>query len=168
MYEKALWFYDRISRGEIMGELESKYSTYVDGEYTNVLPFDELIRGIKAHIQSVEMRNKYLENENKKLKDEHYKDEELEKLRSELKQCRENLNRGFGISEEENAAIEKWKLNHEIDKHGLDTEEKRFASQGCCGGKYVFEFIPTTVSIVGRIKCGICGENSHSNAYINT
>lgn len=48
-----------------MDELEMRYTTGVDGVLTNVAPFDEAVRSIKAHIQSVEKRNKYLESENK-------------------------------------------------------------------------------------------------------
>lgn len=140
-----------------MGELESKYSCYVDEEYTNVLPLDDLVRGIKAHINSVEVRNAYLEKENRKLKDEHYKDAELEKVSQELKQCKAEMRRGFPISEEEQNAINKWCEQHENEKHGVNTKEKRMRFQGCCGGRYTYEFVPTSIGTVGKIKCS-CGE----------
>lgn len=141
-----------------MGELESSYSTYVDNKWTQVLPFDDLVRGMKAHITTVEKRKDYLEEENKRLKDEYYKDAELEKIRQELGKCKNDLYRGFSITEEEKEKIDEWCLQHEIEKHGLDTKEKRMKSQGCCGGKYTYEFIPTSIGVIGNIKCGSCGE----------
>ena len=141
-----------------MSEIDSKYTCYVDGKWTNVLPLDDLVRGIKAHIKSVELRNTYLEEENKKLKDEHFKDKSIAKMSQELKKATDDLYRRFPISEKEMESINIWKKKHEIEKHGLVTEKMRMKSQGCCGGKYTFEFIPTSIGTVGRVKCS-CGDS---------
>lgn len=85
-----------------MSEIDSRYTCYVDGK---LLSLDDLVRGIKAYIQSVEQRNTYLEKENKKLKDEHFKDKSIAKMSQELKEATDDLYRGFPISEKEMESI---------------------------------------------------------------
>ena len=138
-----------------MSEIDSRYTCYVDGK---LLSLDDLVRGIKAYIQSIEQRNTYLEKENKKLKDEHFKDKSIAKMSQELKEATDDLYRGFPISEKEMESINIWEEKHEIEKHGLVTEKMRMKFQGCCGGKYTFEFVPTSIGTIGTVKCS-CGDS---------
>lgn len=52
--------------------------------------------------------------------------------------------------------IETWKGKHDREVHGL-TECNKIIG-GAIGDRYTFEFIPTTIGIIGTIKCGSCGE----------
>lgn len=88
---------------------------------------------------------------------EYSKDEEIVKLKEEMKTIRESSYRGFSISAKEKENINEWIKEHEESKHGLITLDQKLKSQGCCGGKYVYEFVPTSIGTIGTIKCG-CGD----------
>lgn len=139
-----------------MDELNMRYTTGVDGVLTNVAPFDEAVRSIKAHIQSVEKRNKYLESENKRLLNEHYKDKEMTAMKESLDAARKDLNRGFPISEEEWKAIKEWQRKHEEEKHGANYATGKMRYSGAIGGSYDYIFTPTSIGTIGEIRCS-CG-----------
>ena len=101
--------------------------------------------------------HKYLEEENKKLKDEHYKDSEMQRMKTELEKAKDDLHRGFPISKEEEEKIKEWQLKHDAEKHGLKTMEQRLRAGGCCGGRYTYQFVPTSIGTIGEVICS-CGE----------
>lgn len=94
----------------------------------------DLCQGIIDKVDTYEKRIKYLGEENKKLKDEHYKDSEMQRMEAELKKAKEDLYRGFPISEKEQEKIREWELKHDAEKHGLKTMEQRLRAGGffCC------------------------------------
>ena len=104
-----------------------------------------------------ERRIEYLEEENKKLKDEHYKDSEMQRMATELKEAKEDLYRGFPISEKEQEKIREWELKHDAEKHGLKTMEQRAMGHGCIGGSLTWCFTPTSIGTIGEVICS-CGE----------
>ena len=95
----------------------SEYSTYYNGEWTNVYDLDDCIRAIQCRNADNEKRIKYLEEENHKLKEEYNKDEEV---------------------------------------HGWTTDRMRMKAEGCCGGRYSYKFVPTSLGVSGVIRCH-CG-----------
>lgn len=137
--------------------MEGRYSTYVDGKFLEIPSLDECFLAIKERIASTERVNEYLRKENQVLKDEHYENEEIKKLSQKLEEARADLRRGFGITKEEQEAIQKWKDKHDIEDHGLDTLDKKIRSGGAIGGRYTYEFIPTSIGTIGVIKC-LCGK----------
>ena len=139
-----------------MSELDMRYMTGVDGVMTHVAPFDEAVRSIKAHIQSVEKRNGYLEKENKRLLDEHFKDEELSKMKEELAEARKELNRGFPVSEDEWNRLKEWQRQHEEEVHGADYANRKYMKCGAIGGNYTYKFVPTSIGTFGTCICS-CG-----------
>ncbi len=62
-------------------------------------------------------------------------------------EMRDDYYRGFPITKSEEKAITKWKSEHEKNHNG---------GYGAIGGKYTYHFIPTSIGIVGTIKCS-CG-----------
>lgn len=83
----------------------------------------------------------------KELESESYKDEELSKLKEEIERLNKLLNNGFHIDENTSANIDNWIKSHESE-HGGD--------HGCCGGKYSYIFIPTSIGVFASVKCS-CG-----------
>ena len=140
-----------------MGEVDSTYWTGVDGKMTHIVALEESFRSIKGHIETVEMRNKYLEEENARLRDEHFKDEELQAMKKQYEQLKEELRRGFGISESEWAAIQEWKRKHEEEKHGANYAAGKMRYSGAIGGSYDYIFTPTSIGTIGEIRCS-CGD----------
>ena len=125
-------------------------------QYYNTEKISEILDEVASNIKTRDSRIKYLEEENKKLKDETYKDSELTEMKKEYESMRNDLIRGFPISEEEKKHIEEWQLKHEAEAHGRNTLEKRLAGHGAAGGGYTYEFYPCGIGIFGTIKCN-CG-----------
>lgn len=133
-----------------------EYSTYYNGEYTQVYKLDDCIRAIKCRVENNENRIKYLEEENRKLKEEYSKDEEIQKMQECLDKMQKDYWRGFPITESEQNAIEKWKKKHDENAHGLTNDRLRMKAGGCCGGRYSYHFVPTSIGTSGVVKCH-CG-----------
>ena len=96
-----------------------------------------------------------LRKENEKLKDSHFKDNELSEMKQSLENMQKDYWRGFPISEEEERLIENWKKMHDEQDHGY-TPDMRMKAEGCCGGRYKYVFVPTSLGVSGKIVCH-CG-----------
>lgn len=125
--------------------------------------FNKSLDNIKTYCNDLESRINFLEKENRELRDEHYKNSELQKMQQELEniqrrvsEIRKSSLRGFPISEAEEAAIEKWKEDHDRDVHGLATPDLRCKAGGCSGGRYTYKFVPTSLGTIGKVICS-CG-----------
>ena len=118
---------------------------------------NKLLQRIGNEFERKNSEIKHLQEEIKKLKDSDYKDIELANMESKLNEAKQDLYRGFPITEDDENRIEEWKRKHEEEAHGLKTLEDRMRAQGCCGGVYEYRFIPTSIGVVGEIICDKCG-----------
>ncbi|MGN0437000.1 MAG: hypothetical protein ACI4F4_00635 [Lachnospiraceae bacterium] len=128
---------------------DNRYFTYIDGELVNVPPIDELCACLKEKFLKQEKRNEYLQEEINKLKSGIFEKEELARMRREYDAMRDDNQRGFPITKEENDGINNWIMDH---------EKKHKGGHGVSGGKYTYEFTPTGIGTVGLIRC-ICGKS---------
>ena len=121
-------------------------------------PFEDIMkpmRATKVEDAFMPLVNyvKDLEEDNEKYRQkllEYSKDAELVKKDEEIKSLRNELAHGFGITDEEWEAIHKWQDEHIKEAHNGNVYA------GAIGGRWVFEFIPTSIGDVGTIKCD-CG-----------
>lgn len=116
----------------------------------------QTLDAIKREFDSQNAHIIYLQNQNKKLKEEHYKDTELQKMKEELERVRADMYRGFPISAEEEKRIKEWQDKHDAEVHGLKTLKERVRVGGCIGGRYSYEFVSTSIGVIGIVKCN-CG-----------
>ena len=137
---------------------DTAYYTHYKGEYIKVPPVEECVKSILCRIEAYEDTIEKLKEENRKLKDEVWKDEELQNMKEQLDKMKSDYNRGFNITEKEDAAIEEWKKKHEEEVHGLTTPMARIQAQGVSGGRYSYIFYPTAIGCAGVVKCNACGE----------
>lgn len=81
------------------------------------------------------------------------KDERIKKLEKKLENERKKTNdtRSFTIEPEDVKRIDEWKARHEAEKHN----GSQYA--GAIGGRYTYEFTPTSIGTFGRIRCS-CGD----------
>lgn len=107
---------------------------------------EEDLKRVYDHFRSVNNRNEYLEEEIKKLKSEKYKDEELTKMKEQYDRMMEDYYRGFPISKKEQQKIGEW-----IDKLPKSNE-------GAIGGRFRYEFVPTSIGTIGTIIDTFTGE----------
>lgn len=126
-------------------------------QYYNTEKISEILDNITSNIKIRDSRIESLKEENKKLKNETYKDSELTNMKEKYESMKKDLMRGFPISEEEEKRIEEWRLKHDKEVHGITTLDQRLRAGGCIGGRYKYTFIPTSIGIIGSIKCN-CGE----------
>lgn len=98
-----------------------------------------------------------LTEENARLRSEHYKDKELQKMAEEVERLRAASMRGFTIDEEEGAQIKEWIEHHEKEVHHIKDCNDAQEFQGCIGGNYTYTFVPTSIGVIGTIKCSQCG-----------
>lgn len=126
-------------------------------QYYNTGKISEILNEVVSNIELRDSRIKYLEEENKKLKDEAFKDSELTNMKEKYESIKKDLMRGFPVSEEEEKRIEEWMKKHDKEVHGITTLDQRLRSGGCIGGRYIYIFVPTSIGIIGTIKCN-CGE----------
>lgn len=82
------------------------------------------------------------------------KDEEIVKLKKQLEEKRERDKNTFvfTVDADRVAKIREWKAQHEKEKHGGS------GYAGAIGGRYTYEFTPTSIGEFGRIRCS-CGDH---------
>ena len=111
---------------------------------------EEDLKRIYDHYRDVTSRNDYLEKENEHLRTEAYKDEELAKMKEQYEKMKADYYRGFPITEEEGKKINEW-----IKKQMEGWEDMKI---GAIGGRFHYEFTPTSIGIVGVVVDGITHE----------
>lgn len=117
---------------------------------------NEAFQIIQQTVERLKLDNQMLCEENNRLKDDAYKDNELVKMKTELDNLKKAYNGGFSISEEEQKQIYEWQKKHEAEVHNCYIFDDRFRRGGAIGGGYTYEFIPISIGMIGKIKCG-CG-----------
>lgn len=83
-------------------------------------------------------------------------DSRVQELSSRLEEAYKDLRRGFQITESEAKAISEWKEKHDIEQHGLNTLNKKLRAGGAIGGRYSYEFHPTSIGVSGHCVCNKC------------
>ena len=138
------------------------FYTSIDGKFTKLADMDtaceEFINNVQYHFERCKATNDRLKKENDELRDEHYKDAELQKWRDAAHKAQDDLNRGFPISEKEWEAVKAWMEQHDREVHtlALDDDSIPVKRGGAIGGNYKYEFIPTSIGVVGTVICS-CG-----------
>lgn len=110
-----------------------------------------VLQDVYDHYRDVKNYNEYLQKENERIKSETYKDEELSKMKSEYDRMKEDYYRGFPISEKESEKIKQWMKEHDNDFY-KDTKI------GTIGGRYTYEFQPTSLGTIGTIIDTLTGD----------
>ena len=128
-----------------------------NGDLVEVDNLEKCFESIRETVDGKDARIKYLEKQNKELLDEAYKDNKLKEMQDELNRMRADYRRGFPITEDEENAIKKWCDEHDRKKHGLKTDKDKMKAGGCIGGRYSYELTPTSIGIIGEVKCS-CGK----------
>ena len=118
---------------------------------------EDFARSVKHCYEIQKNINENLRKENQKLKDEHYKDEELQMWKRKYENAQKELYNGFGITDEEMEKIREWQNKHDAEVHGLTDSRMRLKAGGAIGGRYKYEFLPTSIGVAGTVICGKCG-----------
>ena len=121
-----------------------------EGHIIFIQDIRKILQDLYDQFRSVESQNEYLREENKRLKSENYKDEELSKMKEEYERMKEDYYRGFPISEEEHKKIKEWMES---------LPEVPLSKMGAIGGRFTYEFYPTSIGVSGTIRDSISGKS---------
>jgi len=128
----------------------------MDGKSIRVYALEDCLTSIRVRNERNEKILRNLQEENKYLREKSYKDKELRKMKAELERMKADYRRGFPISEKEADAIDCWMKKHDEEVHGLITDYDRQKAGGCIGGRFTYQFIPTSLGVIGTVQCS-CG-----------
>ena len=114
----------------------------------NVLDAIDAIKGAV-----IEMRRKCAnaERKAKAMEDKNWKDEQLQSLKRDLQKTREDMFRGFPITEEQAKAVVSWQKEHDSRVHNNPDQY-----HGVSGGGYSYVFYPTGIGTAADCICDIC------------
>lgn len=91
-------------------------------------------------------------------------DSRVKELTAKLEESYKAQRRAFKISEEEEKNIKLWKEKHDAQRHNLNTLEKKLHAGGAIGGRYHYEFHPTSIGTAGSCICGSCQNKAFQEA----
>lgn len=130
-----------------------------DGKFNMILSLQECLHGIEVRYNKICAENVKLKNENEKLKNGYFELEYIKKCKDEIQELNEILSQKhfFDISEDEQQRIDDWCKKHDEEKHGADYKNNKFRYGGAIGGAYTYCFTPTSIGVIGSIKC-TCGD----------
>lgn len=128
-----------------MDEMNKKYEELTNASKAFVAATQSICEDLISQIKKWSNENERLQEENKELHGQIY---EMEK----------DLNRGFLITEKEYEAIQAWIRKHNEEVHGADYSAHKYRNSGAIGGAFTYEFIPTSIGVIGTVRCS-CGES---------
>lgn len=97
-----------------------------------------IVNDLLKRLRQLELSVESLKKENAELKSEHYKDEQLSNMKDKLNRMKKDYYRGFPISEEEEAQINKF-------------QDKYRKYYGAIGGAFTYKFTPTSIGVIGEV-----------------
>lgn len=115
----------------------------------------QCLRDVEDYIDGLEKSLQTSYEINKKLKNGIYEKELIKDLEQQIKELKEKPKHAFTYTEDEYLSIQEWMNKHDKEKH-WDEKNNCSASAGAIGGRYIYEFIPTSIGVIGTIKC-TCG-----------
>lgn len=112
---------------------------------------EDKIADLKKTLLYMTHINNKLQRQFNELYDKKWADTTLQNMKKELEQVKQNMYRGFPITEAEEKKINNWILKHDEEVHG---NPKHY--HGASGGGYEYSFHPTGLGTIGYCICGIC------------
>lgn len=83
-------------------------------------------------------------------------DVRVQQLQEKLSKLQEESRRDFRIYENESTAIGEWQNQHDLKIHKLNTLDAKLQAGGAIGGRYYYEFYPTSIGTACICVCGRC------------
>lgn len=130
---------------------------FQNGKFISKENIDTICQQLKTLFEDQADINKSLRDELQSIKDEKWRDSQLIQMKDRLKTAKDNLYRGFGISEDEEKAIKDWRTNHLKEKHPY--------APSSIGGEFTYEFTPTSIGVIGTCFCGICRNSAFIDSH---
>lgn len=142
----------------------TKVKVQFEGDSTSLQESFEMIANC---INEAEKEKQKAKEEVERYENEINADSRVQELSSRLEEAYKDLRRGFQITESEEKAISEWKEKHDVEQHGLDTLNKKLHAGGAIGGRYHYEFHPTSIGTAGDCVCSSCQNKAFQEARGN-
>ena len=124
--------------------------------YADAITFEQACQIIADYINETEEEKEKAREKVKKYEEEINADVRVQELIARLEELQRDLRRSFKITEMELQKIEGWQERHDINEHNLDTPDKKLRACGTIGGRYYYEFHPTSIGTAGVCVCNKC------------
>ena len=124
--------------------------------YADAITFEQVCQIIADRLNEAEEEKEKAREKVKKYEEEINADVRVQELTARLEELQGDLRRGFKITESESKAIQEWQDKHDVKQHKLDTLEKKLRAGGAIGGRYFYEFYPTSIGTSGVCICNRC------------
>ena len=111
-----------------------------------VLPMDELCAQIQLKYNTLLKRCDALDEENTRLQSEIRNEDGTAYFKNMVDSLNKKFNHGFEISDDESEKINEFIKEHD-ELHG---------KAGAIGGRFVYNFLPTSIGIIGTVQCISC------------
>lgn len=121
-----------------------------NGGITRVPPYEEILEEARRRFEAYESTIGQLRGKVAELEDEAYADKRMAEMQAEVERSRKALARGFAIGDEAWDSIRSWQRRHVDEEHGGELRG------GAIGGTWTYSFIPTSIGVVGTVRC-VCG-----------
>lgn len=115
-----------------------------------------VINNVKYLFERQEKQLKFWKSRAQEVEDEKWRDKTLQRLAIERDNAIQDLQRGFGITEEEKNDIQTW-----IDKHIATQHNGKWRHSDL----FIYEFTPTSIGVIGGIYCQSCMNKAFKAAY---
>ena len=122
----------------------------------DAITMEQACKIIADRINEAEEEKERMKEKVRRYEEEINADSRIQELQDQLQTAKADLLRGFRIYKDEEAAIEKWREKHDIKVHGLDTFNKKLRAGGTIGGRYHYEFHPTSIGTACIYVCNKC------------
>ena len=120
------------------------------------ISFVQACQIIADRINEVEEEKEKMRERVRQYEEEINADVRVQELTSRLEEIQGEIRRSFKITEMESKKIEGWRERHDINQHNLDTLDKKLRAGGAIGGRYSYEFHPTSIGTAGVCVCNYC------------
>ena len=125
------------------------FFTDENNDVVEVDTFDNAMNTIKLRYQKLQDKIGHLSQENKELKSGVFATNYVQEALANAEKIRNEYRLGFPMTEEEVQKAEKWMKEHDESAHNGK-------SSGAIGGRYTYEFTPTSIGVFCGLRCS-CG-----------
>lgn len=122
----------------------------------DAISFEQWLMIFIDRINEAEDAKKAAQKKVKEYEEKINADSRVKEIKAKYDEATKALYRGFGISQGESEAITEWKNQHDKNQHGLFTDSMKLKAAGVSGGRYHYEFYPTSIGTSGMCVCNTC------------
>lgn len=100
----------------------------------------------------------------RKYEEEINADTRVQEIKTKWEDYTKRMRYGFQVTPQEHENILAWQNRHDKERHNLVTNMQKVRAGGCIGGRYHYEFHPTSIGTAGSCICGRCQNQAFADS----